>query len=89
MKTRILIALLPWFALLGSCATPAGSEIPANAKHCPEPRPQLCTMDYTPVCARRCADDSCEQAEMKTYANACTACADSRVVYQQPGACEL
>ena len=88
MKTRALIALLPWFLLLGSCATPTGSETPTNAVQCIEPRPQVCTMDYTPVCAKRCANTSCESVEMRTFANACTACADPLVVYQQPGACE-
>jgi hypothetical protein len=40
-------------------------------------------MDYIPVCASRD-----ETAEVATYANACTACADITVMYHQPGACE-
>ena len=89
MKTEVLVPLVVLIALLGACATtPGGGEIPANAVQCTEPRPQICTMDYTPVCANRCSDDSCESSEMRTYANACGACADPLVVYQQPGACE-
>ena len=83
MKTKTTIAILPWLLLLTSCATPTGGEIPANAVQCIDPRPQVCTMDYTPVCASRG-----ETAEMATYANACTACADLSVSYHQPGACE-
>jgi hypothetical protein len=83
MKTKALIAILPWFLLLTSCATPIDGQIPANAVQCTDPRPQVCTMDYTPVCATRD-----ETAEMVTYANACTACADIIVSYHQPGACE-
>ena len=81
MKTTI--AILPWLLLLTSCATPTGGTIPANAVQCFNPRPQVCTMDYTPVCA-----SLAETAEMATYANACTACADLSVMYHQPGACE-
>jgi len=87
MKTKALIASLPWFLLLTSCATPSGGEIPANAVQCTDPRPQVCTMDYTPVCATRCTTTPCETPEVKTYANACTACADPSVSYHQPGEC--
>ena len=83
MKTKTILAILPWLLLLTSCATPTGRTIPANAVQCTDPRPQVCTMDYTPVCASRD-----ETAEMATYANACTACADITVIYHQPGACE-
>jgi len=83
MQTKTILAILPWFLLLTSCATPTGGEIPANAVQCTNPRPQVCTMDYTPVCASRT-----ETAEMASYANACTACADVTVSYHQLGACE-
>jgi hypothetical protein len=82
MKTKAIIAVLPGFLLLASCATPMGGQMPANAVQCTDPRPQICTMDYTPVCATRA-----EATEMATYANACTACADLSVIYHQPGAC--
>ena len=83
MKTKTIIAILPWLLLLTSCATTTGGEFPANAVQCTNPRPQVCTMDYNPVCAIRE-----ETAEMATYANACGACADITVMYHQPGACE-
>lgn len=84
-----VIALLP---LLAACATPNGGQLPANAQTCTEPRPQLCTMDYNPVCATRdsgtrCVTTPCPAREQATYANACGACADARVFYHLPGAC--
>ncbi|UCB55409.1 MAG: hypothetical protein JSW45_02455, partial [Thiotrichales bacterium] len=52
---------------------------------CTEPRPQVCTMDYTPVCGLR---NSSAEDEWKTYSNACGACSDATVVGYRPGACE-
>ena len=49
---------------------------------CVEPRPEVCTMDYRPVCARL------ESGERRTYSNACGACADPEVAASVPGACE-
>jgi len=49
---------------------------------CPEPRPQMCTREYRPVCAK--LDDG----SMKTYSNGCTACTDPKVVGYYQGACE-
>ena len=88
MNTKAIIAFLPGFLLLISCATPTDRNIPINAVQCTDPRPQICTMDYTPVCATGCTTASCETTELKTYANACSACADPAVNYHQPGECE-
>ncbi len=60
---------------------------------CPEQRPQVCTMDYRPVCATldtgvRCITTPCPSSEQKTYSNACTACADSEVLGYTPEKCE-
>lgn len=93
MKTRILT--WPYLAaalLLGACAASDGGGMPANAVECSEPRPQVCTMDYTPVCATRdngtrCVTSPCASSETATYANACGACSDARVYYHVPGAC--
>ena len=49
---------------------------------CPEPRPEMCTQDYRPVCAKL-DDDS-----MKTYSNGCMACSDPKVIGYHQGACE-
>ena len=69
---------------LGACASsklnPPSAGSPQTV--CTEPRPQVCTMDYTPVCAEL------QNSELKTYANACGACADASVVSHRAGACE-
>jgi len=48
---------------------------------CPEQRAMMCTMDYTPVCALN------KDKSVKTYSNACTACADKNSVSHVPGIC--
>ena len=86
-------AILSALLLLVSCATHRIDQIPPGAVQCTEPRPEICTMDYTPVCATidngtRCATTPCESTETATYANACSACADPAVIYHLPAACE-
>ena len=49
---------------------------------CKEPRPQMCTRDYRPVCAK--LDDG----SRKTYSNGCTACTDPKVTSYYQGACK-
>lgn len=68
---------------LNACAS-AGYEKPrpaASATVCEDPRPQVCTMDYTPVCATR------QDGSVKTYSNGCTACANANVVSWVKDAC--
>ena len=89
MNKRIQCAVLACFALwLGGCAT---AEVPVSATVCSDPRPQVCTREYVPVCATRhdasCGGSSCDALEKATYANACGACADPRVIFHLPNAC--
>ena len=49
---------------------------------CPEPRPEVCTQDYQPVCAQL------EDGSFKTYSNGCNACSDPAVVGYRDGACQ-
>ena len=67
---------------LGACAT-TGADAPpaANATVCEDPRPQICTMDYRPVCGTR------KDGSVKTYSNGCGACADANVVSWIENAC--
>ena len=48
---------------------------------CSSPRPQVCTMEYNPVCARL------EGGGVSVYSSPCNACADDSVVGYLPGAC--
>jgi hypothetical protein len=77
---NVLAPLAASVACLG-CATPA-EESAAAAAACPDPRPQVCTMIYAPVCAVH--SDGSEE----TLASACNACADETVVDFRDGACE-
>ena len=49
---------------------------------CRDPRPEMCTNEYDPVCGRL-ADGA-----FKTYGNACTACSYTGVVEYRPGSCD-
>jgi len=63
-----------------SSANSSNIKTPALT-NCLDPRPQICTMEYRPVCAKL-SDNS-----HKTYASACSACADTKVVGHIPQAC--
>lgn len=52
---------------------------------CTEPRPEVCTMDYTPVCGLQNVSG---KEEWKTYSNACGACSDSTVTGYRKDTCE-
>lgn len=49
--------------------------------NCLKPRPQICTMEYRPVCAKL------TDGSQKTYASACSACANPNVSGHIPGKC--
>jgi predicted small lipoprotein YifL len=76
--------LLSILLSLAACATGPLKPVPVDGRMtaCVEPRSQICTMDYTPVCAEL------KSGELKTYSNACSACADLNVVSHRPAACE-
>jgi len=62
-------------------------------KQCQEPRSQMCTKDYRPVCAVlkpavQCLTDDCPLIKQVTYSNGCTACSDSQVIKFKSGACK-
>jgi hypothetical protein len=60
---------------------------------CTQPRPEVCTKEFRPVCATkdngvRCVTTPCDSTDEVTYSNACLACADSDVYSHQSGKCE-
>gem|GEM_PF-1926194 len=59
---------------------------------CKEPRPEMCTKQYDPVCADkdngiRCIKAPCPSTDQVTYGNACDACADKDVYGYVAGEC--
>ena len=48
---------------------------------CAEPRPQICTREYKPVCA------TLHDHSTKTDSTACTACSDAKVLGYIMGSC--
>lgn len=74
MINRILLSILVVVALNACASTNADkSMLAAGATVCEDPRPQVCTMDYRPVCG------TLGDGTSKSYANGCGACADAEV----------
>ncbi len=83
-------------AAVVSCAREAPADSPVEPLlsyvACKDPRPEVCTRDYRPVCAQRdtgvrCVTTPCDSTEWVTYSNACTACSDPKVLGSRAGAC--
>jgi len=81
---------LAWLAVLlvvTGCAATANRPGPASPlvsdpiTPCADPRPELCTMEYVPACGSLVAGG------FRTYASACSACADLAVSGYQAGPC--
>ena len=71
--------------LVVACSAPEAEKAgagDASLTPCVEPRPEICTAHYDPVCGVR------DDGTVKTYANACSACGDAAVAGHRPGACE-
>ena len=81
MKFTKYIISIYW--LLAGCAVcVAEDKYPSQeVQKCTDPRPEVCTQDYRPVCA------SLEDGSTKTFSNACTACSDSDVHECREGEC--
>ena len=76
---------------LGAACAPAPATGEATSSvpdltACEDPRPQVCALNYDPVCGYH-GDDNYKTGG-KTYGNACSACADDAVSGHRPGACE-
>ncbi len=80
MNTRNIPAIMA-FALATAGCTHTGTEEKESITACTDPRPQMCTMQYGPVCGT--LDDGSE----KTYSTDCTACSDAAVTQHRPGEC--
>jgi len=78
--------LLAVAVLLSGCVSAGGVNPDTDAEGelltiCSEPRPQMCTMDYRPVCG------ALKDGSFKTFSNGCMACAAVEVVGYRNGEC--
>ena len=65
-------------AVLFSCIFMTGC---AAQSMCSDPRPEVCTFEYAPVCAVT------QKGELYTESNACSACSNPEIVSFTEGAC--
>jgi len=79
MCTRLILTPLVSL-LLGACAA-TEPELPDNLTRCRDPRPEICTTEWNPVCG------VLENGSRTTYATGCTACSHREVVGWLPGEC--
>ena len=89
--TRTYIVLLA-VAMMTSCAMspkdescgPEDRELQPGELDviiCQNPRPEICTREYNPVCA------TLSDGSEKTYATGCTSCSDEAVISYRAGSC--
>ncbi|WP_432454592.1 MULTISPECIES: hypothetical protein [unclassified Agarivorans] len=71
--------ILSFALLLMACSQTSAPLLNAD-NICQSPRPELCSMQYDPVCAE-------VAGKLKEYGNACSACGDVEVNSYQQGAC--
>ena len=69
------------YSLAGNTSGGEVAPVSAEPEVCKDPRPQMCTMDYRPVCG------TTTSGEEKTYSNGCSACSDLSVLSHVPGEC--
>jgi len=74
---RIALGALLLILVAGCETQPA----PTLVTQCTDPRPQVCTMEYAPVCA------DLVTGGRKQYSSACNACADDAVSGYLNGEC--
>ena len=79
---RLIPVALLLLLLTGCLASPPPQpSLQTTGTVCSEPRPQVCTMEYAPVCA------SVAAGGRKSYSSGCNACADDSVSSFEQGPC--
>ena len=82
MKSISLITLMLSSGLAACSANNTNTMLAATQEQqCTEPRPEICTRDYRPVCA------NLKDGTQKTFANGCGACADANADSWIEGEC--
>jgi hypothetical protein len=89
-KVIRIFSLISLSLLAISCTTTADEKNEINNEPgsldlilCQEPRPQICTREYDPVCAML------QDGSTKTGSTGCTSCSDPEVIGYKMGACGI
>lgn len=82
MKKLIPLILILFVALcFAGCDTNKDNETLDTM--CSEPRPEVCTREYAPVCGYKL------DGTFKTYSNGCSACTDKEIIGYKNDECGL
>ncbi len=79
VQKRFFSSMIFFPIILVGCQSTSGHK--EMDQTCTDPRPEICTMDYRPVCGYR------SDQVPKTYSNGCSACSDTDVIGYQEGQC--
>lgn len=87
-----IMAIMPIIAACGVTG-PSADDLALLDARCEEPRPEVCTQEYLPVCGLvdtgiPCVTMPCPTEAWNTYSNACTACSIPMVVGYRAGECD-
>jgi hypothetical protein len=89
VKVFVLCSLVLLSLCAGGCATTSDEKNNLNEPGaldiilCEEPRPEICTREYDPVCA------TLQDGSTRTGATGCTSCSDPQVLGYKKGACGI
>jgi len=81
-KINILAAVFMSVSLSSCTTTEKKTVVDESLTKCTTPKPQICTLEYKPVCGYEI------DANYKTFSNACTACSNAKIVSYAEGACK-
>ena len=82
MNKAAALSVSIFAALLAISGCGSDSNANDSITPCEEPRPEVCTADYVPVCGTH------KDGTKKTYSNACSACSVPEVQGYSEDACE-
>jgi len=98
LNNLLVLFSISFFSI--SCSAPVMNETKKQQVNnkvyiiCKQPRPEICTQEYNPVCATKnsgiiCVTTPCPSIEEKTYATGCMACADPKLIKYKQGKCGI
>ncbi len=82
LHSFILFPVVLLLVSLTACDEEDNKPVAGDLILCEDPRPQICTSEYDPVCS------VLANGAGRTDATACTACSDTQVAGYIKGACE-